>query len=635
MAEALRIPRNLDQGRWPPDEDMSERYSLNREGLNVYKLLQRSADSIYQTVDQIDDVYHLAPWGGEASLELFGSPENIIRAFHPITGAAQLSQISDGSIASFYTLPGRAGKLGGRLYNRGYRYYVGSDLDLDIDDKLSIIKDDIHDAQSIIGSRITPLETGDYLAFTGIADYLKNHALGLFHAISYPHIPGTTYTQEQYRSIKDHVFDLACRYTRGYYNILLGRLFDGFADSDDLIVDDALSIISADYKSRKATPFKIPEIDHPLRIMYGVTKMINRHSHTSVILVLPTGGTQVGIAAQLGYEILRNNKPRLHWVPVSLYSGNPVFNGITDSRMLDLYLEDLDLMEESVLVTEDNSNTGKTAQLIADSLDRIGVAQRSVSIVEADPIRAMNSKDENISNLLHPDFTPIGFVPVLRSHGRYGTRQMRKILARRVIGSYKEQDSNKALWEFARYPGRMGKNRDRYYSEWDEEFGKGNWRIAWEMQEGEILDFDQIFEEYVQAYVKYFQEHPDEATYICNNYQYAYDRDQIGVRDAFDRYALLDRPGIQNQFHHVAMNIALTDRLRYSFQGEKPIKVRAGRSDQPPEKWPEGHRWQPGNIQVTNPGMIRRDYEITDPWINGDSIEALYQANKILQVKKR
>jgi len=635
MSEVLRIPGIFNHGNWPLSENSKKRYSIERDGLNIYKLLQASVSDISERQGRVEDVFRSIPWMGESSLALLGSAKEAARFYHPITGAVIVGEINNSAIADFYDKPGRVGKLRGVSYNRGYRYCVGLDDEIDIDHKLSVIRDDLLDASQVLKSIEEPKTKPDFLAYTGVADYLKNHALSLFHAISYPHVPNTAHTQEEYKWIKDSSFMLACKYTRLYYSILLGRPIQHlFEELDEQIIDEASGIISADYRKRRATPFKAPEIDHPLRIMYGTYETVNRHPDASVILSLPTGGTQVGIAAHLGYEVLRNRKPKLHWVPVSLYTRNPVFNGFPDKAGLDLYLEQLGLKGQNVLVTEDNSNTGRTAQLIADSLDRVGVGSRAISIVEADPIRIMYSSEDNVANITHAEFTPIGNVPVFRS-GKFGTRQMRKALAKRTIKHFKEESQHNTGWEFVRYPGRLGKKRDFIYRQWDDEFGEGNWRIGWRLPNETTLSYEEIFEEYVRSYEAYFREHSDEARNICKTYAYAYDRDEIDLEIAFDRNALIDKPGIQNQFHHVALNIALTDRLGYVFQGDKPLKVRAGRPDQPVEEWPEGHRWQPGNIPYEHPEYIREDYEIVDKWINPGSVEAFYQANKVLQVKKR
>ena len=198
MSEVLRIPGIFNHGNWPLSENSKKRYSIERDGLNIYKLLQASVSDISERQGRVEDVFRSIPWMGESSLALLGSAKEAARFYHPITGAVRLGEVNNSTIADFYDKPGRVGKLRGVSYNRGYRYCVGLDDEIDIDHKLSVIRDDLLDASQVLKSIEEPKTKPDFLAYTGVADYLKNHALSLFHAISYPHVPNTAHTQEEY-----------------------------------------------------------------------------------------------------------------------------------------------------------------------------------------------------------------------------------------------------------------------------------------------------------------------------------------------------------------------------------------------------------------------------------------------------
>ena len=186
-------------------------------------------------------------------------------------------------------------------------------------------------------------------------------------------------------------------------------------------------------------------------------------------------------------------------------------------------------------------------------------------------------------------------------------------------------------WVTQGHPGFFGKERDQRFSEWNQQYGEDGWRIAWELANGEVLDFEQVFwQVYVAGYVQYFLLKPEEAAFLTANYSYTYDKDFITRAQAFDPYALHNQPGIRNQFHHVSLNVALEWFLDKSFRGQEPLQVREGKLGVSKDAWPDGWKWSPGRIPA-----IRRDLipEVNiSGWWQESTIEHLYQAAKVLQI---
>jgi len=189
-------------------------------------------------------------------------------------------------------------------------------------------------------------------------------------------------------------------------------------------------------------------------------------------------------------------------------------------------------------------------------------------------------------------------------------------------------------WQTVERPGYLGKKKDEKFRLWDREFGKGNWRIVNQLVTGEIYSYeDIIYKVYMPGYEAYFLSHPDDLKFITQNFSYAYDKDQIDKDKAFDIYALYNKPGVANQFHHVAFNVAIEQRLGVSFKGSKPLKVREGKPGTPDSQQPDGYKWSPGRIPCTIAQLI------PDPHIFGwwgyNSIEDFYQSTKTLQKNER
>lgn len=196
--------------------------------------------------------------------------------------------------------------------------------------------------------------------------------------------------------------------------------------------------------------------------------------------------------------------------------------------------------------------------------------------------------------------------------------------------------TEREYWEVLEHPGYLGSRRGKKIAEWNEQYGEGNWRLShFQTRDRKILGYDDVFQVYVDGYEKYFQEHRNEADFIVKNYSYGYDQDLIRKEQAFDPYALYDKPGIANQFHHVAFNRAILLVTGQDFQGSTPVQVREGKPGTPDDKQPNGYKWSPGRIPCVNPELIPKVQLSGNQWWQNGSVEDFYQKAKVLEVKRR
>lgn len=194
-----------------------------------------------------------------------------------------------------------------------------------------------------------------------------------------------------------------------------------------------------------------------------------------------------------------------------------------------------------------------------------------------------------------------------------------------------ERISQKDIWQTVERPGYLGKKKDEMYALWNEKYGLGNWKIVNETVEKEVFSYeDIIYKVYVPGYEEYFKNHPDEARTVTDNFSYGYDKDLCTEKEAYDFYAFYNKPGIANQFHSVAFNIALRN-LGYVFKGVEPLKVREAKLGTPESEQPKGYKWSPGKIPCTIPELIPSPH--IDGWWSPNSIEDFYQSTKALQIK--
>lgn len=193
-------------------------------------------------------------------------------------------------------------------------------------------------------------------------------------------------------------------------------------------------------------------------------------------------------------------------------------------------------------------------------------------------------------------------------------------------------------WITVERPGYLGKRKDAEVARWDNQYGADNWRLVWELANGDILGYPEIFWKiYVPGYAKYFVSSTlwingySEARYLQRGFSYTYDKDLVTKEQAFDPLYLYNRPGFPNQFHHVALNIAIEYFMGMPFRGNTPLQVREGKPGTPIDTWPKGWKYSPGKIMTTRPDLTP-ETNIRGWWERG-SIEEVYQTAKILQVK--
>ena len=180
-------------------------------------------------------------------------------------------------------------------------------------------------------------------------------------------------------------------------------------------------------------------------------------------------------------------------------------------------------------------------------------------------------------------------------------------------------------WKFAERPGYLSRKRDEVYALWDEKYGVGNWKIAYQWGD-KIIDKALAIQIYEDGYYEYFKANPEVLDWLVQSASDVYDTAPSNVQAEFS-YEVQETPN--NHIHDVAIRRAVIRNGAW-FSGERLIHVR--------DETTEGSRINPGNIPFHLPEMIL-NYEIQDygnkgQWWQDDSVEDFYQKNKILVVKE-
>lgn len=88
-------------------------------------------------------------------------------------------------------------------------------------------------------------------------------------------------------------------------------------------------------------------------------------------------------------------------------------------------------------------------------------------------------------------------------------------------------------WRTIDRPGYFGDKRDELYSEWNEKYGKENWRIAWQwgLQAIEKPEALQLYED---GYYEYFKKNLNLLDWLINNFSNVYDTAPSNINSGFD-----------------------------------------------------------------------------------------------------
>lgn len=445
----FRLPNSIpDYGEWPIADSLKDQYSLpvsrqdTEPGVNVRKILEKARDDLALQVDRaVKRSAESFAWGDEF-VSLRDLPELQTR-FNRFLGSIILPENLQGTpFGEFFNQPGRTYKKGSHLENRGARYFLPSDPGVgSVAEKLTVVRVDTASALATL-SKIDQktLTTETLLPYLGILDYLKQDSLALYHVLIQPDKEGNLELAERSREMQTEALNLATDLTRAYYLAALGRKITLPDFSQTISTVDRLS----NYISQNLndpTFFKLPEIDHPLTIMLFAHEVVCLHPHTSTIIALPRGSTQVGVATQLAFELFwrENMRPKLIMVPISSYSRTKT--DLSIAKRYQDYLEKFafQLKDRQILIVDDNSHSGVTLSNVISADKYFGSQNIVTAVAEIDPIRIINQYSSGqppraITNYLHPDFqSAMGFVPVTKHKTPENTFQYRKYLARKIL----------------------------------------------------------------------------------------------------------------------------------------------------------------------------------------------------------
>lgn len=181
------------------------------------------------------------------------------------------------------------------------------------------------------------------------------------------------------------------------------------------------------------------------------------------------------------------------------------------------------------------------------------------------------------------------------------------------------------VWETIEKPGYFGKKRNELGSTWNETFGKENWRIAYQWG-NEVIERPESLQLYEDGYYEFFKRNPDVLNWLVTTASDVYDTAETNVEAKFDYF---NQETSNNHIHDISIRRVVM-RLGREFEGDHLMHVRWTDS--------EGYKINPGIVPFHLPHMIVsgniNDYGKKGTWWRKGTIEAFYQENKVLQVRR-
>ena len=178
------------------------------------------------------------------------------------------------------------------------------------------------------------------------------------------------------------------------------------------------------------------------------------------------------------------------------------------------------------------------------------------------------------------------------------------------------------VWNDVVRPGYLGKRRDERFKEWDEKYGKENWRLGWRFGDAQ-LDFLGACRVYEDAYYEYLRQNPRIVSQLVAEASNVYDDEPSNVGCGLDYNSQETK---RTHVQDISIRSCLV-RMGLWFKGKELIRIRQEKGNHPLSMV-----LSPGRVPFHKPGMIVAP-SVVPKWANSGSVEDFYQSTRYLQVR--
>lgn len=469
--------------------DLSRRGETKIQGrMSVTQELRNRLKGLFGNKDEGDDVQgHVSPSAAEILAEY--TPSDVDKLTIPLRRVSGVFgnelgiitlpagyKLNESDLTEFYVKPltiarytGDMTKSKGMVELGGATLAVGKIKGVDFESKLGVMEMDLNDAidtvSRYVNNRDKIANSVDFLMYLGVLNYLKTHSITLFHQLTSDERDLNLHQNEEaYLEQKTVATEMMQRFTRMYYQTLMGIEYDSGFDAD-ILKKQAGEVIrqtsaemnralgekndTREYVRKRAVAsasFTVPESSNPIDIALGALEATRKHPETEAIVGIPSGGTESAIVLDLMFETMKDKKLPVSFIPISLHSyRNVAVTSLGWARYIESNYGEL-FKNKKVLLTDDNSSTGTTLGLAANALMQSGALDIKTHVVDLDISRF--EKENPGDDFFDPSHSPstLGAVS-LDGKGNYARlAELRNFLHRSIYGR----------------PGRGAKNSDAF-----------------------------------------------------------------------------------------------------------------------------------------------------------------------------
>lgn len=175
-------------------------------------------------------------------------------------------------------------------------------------------------------------------------------------------------------------------------------------------------------------------------------------------------------------------------------------------------------------------------------------------------------------------------------------------------------------WKTVERPSFFGKKRDSKTAEYDEKYGKGNWRIMWKIHD-KVYDFNIAIQLYEDAYFVYMHNNPSILNQICHEASEVYDNAETNVESGFDYNK---QENDSNHYQDISVRRVIW-RLGKTFEGKNLVQIRHNSMST------VGQMLSPGRVPFHLQKYVEKP--VKRGWWEPKTVEEFWQSNKVLQVR--
>lgn len=319
----------------------------------------------------------------------------------------ETNTLTDGSVdisntqlsSSFFKRDGMCFNNGKTTTTRGYNYICSLDNSLTSIQKVKKYQETVHLViESLNNKNLSKIEN------LLLLDYLKNGLITILNSFIYQEKLGSQNVDisKEYDIIRSKLIANIETVIRCSMNLILNKALNDVQITNlnnlSLTVDRAVDQLINYHLEHKLPSFYVsrPEATHPLVIIGASLLCAERYKEVDTVVGVPSGGTEFAFTVKIFKNILENNdNTKLVLLPTSLHSLKQFSNKNGNDTLVKSGTEKCFGDEiHSVLICDDNTSTGRTLQLLKNSILKIYPGIKIYcAVAEADIVRSQIDKD--------------------------------------------------------------------------------------------------------------------------------------------------------------------------------------------------------------------------------------------------